>query len=163
MSFESRVIFLASIGFAEGMLVGVLITSVLTTMSIGDGTLYLCTPAFTAFVGDPLMAFVVQAVTAGFLGTVAMGTSAVYSIEEWSLLKATLIHFVVTMTTYFLVAFFLRWLSPADIKYNLTIFAILVAVYFMIWLYNFLSYKAQINEINRELKEWKLAEGNNEP
>ena len=158
MNFESRVIFLSSIGFAEGVIVGVIVTAILTTVDMADGTLYLCTPDFTALVGDPLLAFVVQVVVSGLLGVVAMGSSAVYSIEEWSLLKATLIHFVTAMTAFFVVAFFLRWLRPQDIGYNLAIFGILVLVYFLIWLCNFLSYKAQIEEINRELAAWKTEE-----
>ncbi len=152
-----RVVFLSSIGFAIGVIVGVLITAVLTTFSINDGTLYLCVPEFTAFIGDQLMAFMIQVFLSGLLGLICMGTSAMYEIEEWSLLKATLIHYIISMTVYYFTAFFLKWLSPRDIKYNLIIFAALSVVYTFIWLSHYISYKVQITKINRELTAWKAA------
>ena len=157
MDFRSRAVTLAAIGVAEGVIIGVLITATLTSLSMGDGTVYLCTPDFTRFIGDPLLAFVVEAVLSGVLGAVAMGTSAIYYIEEWSIIRATATHFIITMTTYFAVAFFCRWLHPRDIGYNLIIFSILVIVYTFIWLYNYLTSKNDVEEINKELAEWKLA------
>ena len=157
MSFRNRVIFLASIGFALGTLIGTVITAVSATMTYADGTLYLCTKEFNDFIKDPLLAFVVQAVVSGLYGMIAMGGSAVYSIEEWSLLKATVSHFLLTVCCYYITAFFCRWISPANIADCLFMLVLFVIPYLVIWLSSYLSYRSQIMEINRELMEMKAA------
>ena len=84
-----------------------------------------------------------------------MGLSAVYSIEEWSLLKATVTHATAVFLMFFLTGFFLRWFSMDDIAGVIITTLIYVLMYIVIWLKNYLSYKAQIEEINRELAVWK--------
>jgi hypothetical protein len=160
MSFAGRFTFFALIGFALGVIIGVLVTATITTFVISDGTLYLCVPEFTAFVGGNLLtAFVIQAVVSGIYGAAVMGISAVYWIEEWSLLRATVTHFSVTMVSYYLTGFFLRWFSVENVGEWIVMFFICVAIYSIIWFSNYLSYKAQIDEINKELQIWKQATG----
>lgn len=158
MNFKSRVVFLSSLGFALGMLLGTVITAVTSTLEYADGTVYLCTREFNAFVGDPLLAFVIQAVVSGLYGIVGMGGSSVYRIEEWSLLKATVIHFIVTVTCYYITSFFLRWISPADVLDCFIMFMLFLIPYVIIWVSKYFSYKSQIKEINRELVIFKASE-----
>ena len=154
--FIYRFLFLAAIGFALGVMVGVLVTSTVTTLSISDGTLYLCVPEFTEFVGGSMLkAFLIETVTCGLYGAIVMGFSAVYGIEEWSLLRATATHFSITIVSYYLTGFFLRWFSVENIAECVIMFVICVVIYLIIWITNYLSYKAQIEEINKELAIWK--------
>ena len=83
MNFKSRVIFLSSMGFALGMMIGTIITAVTATMEYADGTVYLCSKEFNDFIGNPLLAFVIQALVSGLYGMIGMGGSSVYYIEEW--------------------------------------------------------------------------------
>ena len=81
-----------------------------------------------------------------------MGVTVVYKIEEWSIFKATAVHFIATVSMYFLVSGFLRWFSPfIDPMEFFIMLAIFVVVYVMIWLFNYFNFKSQISKINRGL------------
>ena len=163
MNFKNRVIFLSSIGFALGIMLGIIITAVSATMEYADGTLYLCSKEFNAFIGDPLLAFVIQALVTGTYGMIGMGGSSVYYIERWSLLGATVSHFVVTVVCYYITAFFLRWISPSDVFSCFIMFMFFLIPYVIIWTSKYFSYKSQIKEINEGLIAFKASEniGNN--
>ena len=154
-SFSRKVIFLSSIGFSIGVVFCVMLTSILATYSINDGTLYVCSPEFTEAVGNPVLALFIEMFFSGLLGAVCWGLTAVYEIEEWSLLKSTVVHYVTSMAAYFSVAFILRWLPPKDMGANLLWFLIVTAGYIFIWLFNYITYRIQISKINRELKAFK--------
>lgn len=151
MNFKSRVIFLSSLGFFLGMLLGIVITAVSATMEYADGTVYLCSKEFNAFIGDPVLAFLIQALVTGVYGMIGMGGSSVYRIESWSILRATVSHFIVTVTCYYITAFFLRWISPANVSDCFIMFMLFLIPYVMIWLCQYLSYRSQIEEINKGL------------
>ena len=158
MNFKNRVIFLSSIGFALGIMLGIIITAVSATMEYADGTLYLCSKEFNAFIGDPLLAFVIQALVTGIYGMIGMGGSSVYYIERLSLLGATVSHFIVTVGFYYITAFFLRWISPSNILDCLIMFMFFLIPYVIIWVSKYLSYKSQIKEINEGLITFKAAD-----
>jgi len=158
MNFKSRVIFLSSLGFALGMMLGTVITAVTATMEYADGTVYLCSKEFNAFIGDPLLAFVIQALVSGIYGMIGMGGSSVYYIENWSILRATVSHFIATVSCYYMTAFFLRWISPSAVSDCLFMLILFIIPYLIIWLSKYLSYKSQINEINKELIVLKASE-----
>ena len=158
MNFKSRVIFLSSMGFALGMMIGTIITAVTTTMEYADGNVYLCSKEFNAFIGNPLLAFVIQALVSGTYGMIGMGGSSVYYIERWSILRATVTHFIITVSCYYMTAFFLRWISPSSVSDCFIMFIFFLIPYLMIWLSKYLAYKSQINEINKELIVLKASE-----
>lgn len=159
MDLRSRAVVLSSFGFALGMLLGVVITSISVTLSMEDGKVYLCVPEFTRFIGNELTAFLIQAILSGVYGAVGMGVSVVYSIEKWSLVKASVVHFFATVSMYFLVSGFLRWFSPfINPLESLIMLAIFVAIYVMIWSFNYISYKIQISKINMRLNRLKNGE-----
>ena len=153
MSFKQRVIMLSSIGFGMGVIAGTIIAAFTGTLSRADGTLYLCAPEFVEAVGDPLTAFTIQAIALGFQGVLAMGGSAVYSIEKWSILRCTLTHYIAVMAGIYILAFTLRWFSVSDVRSIVIMFVILTPPYFLIWLINYISYKSELKKINDELEE----------
>ena len=64
--------------------------------------------------GNELAAFLLQAIVSGVYGAVGMGASTVYWIEEWSIVKATVVHFIATISMFLLTSGFLKWSSPAN-------------------------------------------------
>lgn len=155
MSLKNRAVLMSSLGFALGMLIGIVVTAVTTTISLQDGTLHLCAPEFNEFVGDELTAFIIQALVSGVYGAIGLGGSTVYQIEDWSVLKATCVHFAFTVTAYFLTGGFLRWFSPLNVQDDLIMLGIFIAAYVAIWLSHYFAYKIQIEEINKELLQLK--------
>ncbi len=155
MKFRDRVVLLSSLGFALGMLSGVIITAMISTASVGDGSLHLFAPEFLEAVGDPVIAFFIQALAVGIYGMIAFGGSSVYYIEEWSELKATLVHFPITVISYYVTGFALRWFSVNNLTECFVVFLIFVVLYVMIWLGHYFYYRSQIETINRELASFK--------
>ncbi len=151
MTLRYRIVLFSAIGFALGMFLGEVITAVLSTSAMADGTLHLCAPEFEAYIGDDLTAFIIQAIVTGIYGAIGMGGSSVYWIEEWSILKATVVHFCMTIVVYFLTAGYLRWFSPLNIADDFLMLGIFLTVYVMIWLSYYLVETIQIKEINKGL------------
>lgn len=87
-------------------------------------------------------------------GALSMGSSAVYDIEEWSILRATVTHFVIVFASFNIIALPLGWFSFGSIEYWI-IHAVMIVVYFLIWLIQYLIYKHKVKELNRELEKWK--------
>ena len=108
MNFKNAFILNFSIGFSAGMLICTIITSAITTITINDGNTYFCNPAFSSMIGHELLAFIVQSVVSGFFGAICMGGTVVYDIEKWSILKATITHFFITIISFFATATFLN-------------------------------------------------------
>ncbi len=87
-------------------------------------------------------------------GAAAMGGQVVYEIEDWGLTRATLTHFAITLGGFCLLWYLLGLFRPGDLVFWI-ILASYVAAYFIIWLIQFLSYKRQIRQMNKELQKWK--------
>ncbi len=155
MKFIQKIKFLSAMGFSIGVVFCVLLTTILATSIVNDGSLYVCAPEFTEAVGNPILALFMEMIISGLLGAVCWGLTAVYDIEEWSLIKSTAVHYVISISAYFCVAFILRWLSPADMSSNILWFLIVTGGYVCIWLFNYIGYRIQISQINRNLKDLK--------
>lgn len=132
----------AGIGFILGILVGM---GFLLPYGIG---------AYCAAHGVGRMAL--HLAMSGLLGVVNMGSTTIYTLEHWSLLRCTLTHFLIAMSCMCLIGFTMGWFDPRE-PVTLWMLAICVVVYFIIWLIMYLLYKRQIRRINAALKDWKRA------
>ena len=157
---KKMVISLLYIGFSLGFILGVILTSVIVTLYCSDGSLHLYAPGFSKVIRNPLAAFLILSLTCGILGMVMVGSMAFYEIEEWDLLKATLIHFLLSVAGFYLTAFFLRWFSPANTSAVCTSLLMFITVYTGIWFSQYLSYRTQIKEINQKLYLKKAGQKN---
>ena len=93
-------------------------------------------------------------VVCGIYGAFAMGSSVVYEIEHWSITRCTVIHFLSVFIAYTIVGLSQRWFSLNDPEYYI-IMAVMIAVYFIIWLVQYMKYKRQVDLLNENLREWK--------
>ena len=93
-------------------------------------------------------------VISGIYGAVAMGSSIVYDVEKWSITRATATHFLLVFALYFLLVISMGWFSLSDPVFWIVV-GTMVAVYILIWLLQYLSYRRQIREMNDELIKWK--------
>ena len=90
----------------------------------------------------------------GIVGAINVGTTTIYSLERWGVLRCTLVHFCIVMATLCAVGFAMGWFSRRD-PATLWVLAACVIAYFIIWLINYLVYKRQIRQINEALGPWK--------
>ena len=129
---------------AIGMILGIF---------IGAGFWYLM-PGEAPETSTSLNAMMLHLLLSGVLGMVANGSSVIYEIEEWSIVRATITHFIIAMGVFYVIAFTLRWFSPADPACWI-MSAILVIVYFTIWMVQSLIFKHKVKRMNEELRKWK--------
>ena len=155
MKNSQRFIMLSFLGFAIGVITGTVISTLLGTLSVGDGEMHLCPDALIQVVGNPIIAFVVQAVVSGIFGVLAIGGTFVYGIEEWGLVKCTAIHYFLVMGGYIVTSLFLRWFTLKDIVPILCMIAGMTVGYVIIWFINYMAYKSQLDQINKKLDELK--------
>ena len=101
-----------------------------------------------------LGALMLHLLLSGVLGMVANGSSVIYEIEEWSIVRATIIHFIIAMGIFYVIAFTLGWFSPSDPACWI-MSAIMVFVYFVIWMVQSLVFKHKVKRMNEELRKWK--------
>lgn len=135
----------AAIGFVAGVLVGLGILAVSSAVH-----------AFFAKNGAGQLARYLA--MSGLLGAINEGTTTIYSLERWGLLRCTLTHFAIAMTTICAVGFSCGWFSIGD---PLTLWILLseTVAYFIIWLVMYLRCKREIRQINEALKGWKNSQG----
>ena len=151
MNIKKTILQLLYIGFTLGFFIGVIATALIVTIVTGDGNLHLYTSNFEQAISNPLAAFLIHSITCGILGMVITGAVTIYEIDDWDLLPATIVHFFVILSSFYSTAFFLRWFSPANTKAVSISFAMFIINYTVIWISQYLSYKAQIKEINQKL------------
>ena len=90
----------------------------------------------------------------GLYGAAALGSSVVYEIEKWSIARATATHFLLVFVPYFLIAIAMGWFRLDDPVFWIMIAAMVIG-YVFIWLFQFLSCRRKIREMNEDLKKWK--------
>ena len=90
----------------------------------------------------------------GIYSAVVTGSSIVYDIEEWSIARATATHFLLSFSLYFLLVLSMGWFRLDDPVFWIVI-AVMAVIYVLIWLFQYLSYKRKIREMNHDLKIWK--------
>ena len=139
------------IGFLTGSLAGILMTTYLTSLGADDGMVYCYVPELAEAVGDNLLAFTLTVIVSGLYGMAGVGCTIFYSFEKWSLLKATVLHFLVPCGAFYITGFILRWWSPCVLADNLFMLGFFVLVYFIIWIANYYSLKGRIRRINRKM------------
>ncbi len=140
--FWKRTAFWGSVGFILGILVGLVILS-------ASGIGAYCARNGTAY-------FALYLATSGVLGAINMGTATIYSLERWGLLRCTLTHFCVAMTTLCVVGFSMGWLSLND-PTTRWILAFSVVAYFIVWAIMCWMYRRKIRRINAALKGWQAS------
>lgn len=80
----------------------------------------------------------------------ALGSDLIFSAEEWSITKRTVIHFVVTILGFTFLACLSGWfpIEPAPIFGFILIF---IVVYMIIWSINMLHARHTVNQLNQHL------------
>ena len=142
--FWKKTAILAAVGFILGILVG------MGFLLIGGSGIY--------FEMNGANRTALYLALSGLLGAVNMGPVTIYSLERWGLLRCTLTHFFISMSSVCAVGFTLGWLSLRD-PFTVWMLAGCVVAYFIIWFIMYALYKRQIRRMNEALKRWKDEQG----
>ena len=126
-----KAVLLGALGFVLGVMIGVILT-------LTDSA-------------DDLRAAFPYILVCGIPGCIAMGSSVIYDIEEWSLARATVTHFLITFVSYYAIALPLGWFRLGDSLFWIITVSML-AGYVIVWWIMYLSYKRQIRRMNDKLR-----------
>ncbi|HHX53352.1 MAG TPA: DUF3021 domain-containing protein [Clostridiales bacterium] len=118
---------------------------------IGDGTFHPVVPALAEALGNELNAVAVQAVVSLVYGAIFGGSSAIWLIEDWSILKQTAVHFAVVVGVTLPVAYFMRWMHRS-VTGVLSYVGLFAAIYAVIWLAQYTATRKKVDELNKGLK-----------
>ena len=136
------------IGFLIGSVVGNIIA--LHPFLFGSKDLTLVSPALTEKLGSAVSAFLIQTLLSGLLGAVSFAGMLFYDRDDWPMILSAVIHWLLIMLFYFPIALYCGWISE-DPREMLIMALIMTAAYVLIWLFMFLHYRKQAEELNQEL------------
>lgn len=139
------------LGAPLGLAVGFAITIIVSLVK-GDGIYYPVVPALEAAMGSELKAVVVQAVVLMLYGAIWAGSSVIWELDGWSILRQSLTHLLITSLATLPVAYFMHWMDHSlmgFVKY----FGIFLLIYLVIWLSQYSSMKKRISELNAKVRE----------
>lgn len=150
---KNRIIKLALIGFPVGIVIGFVITLIISAC-IGDGFYYPVTPEFISLMGNELNAVILQTVLCGIIGSGFAMASVIWDIDSWSLAKQSAIYFLIACIIMFPIAYITNWMKHS-IAGVLSYVGIFVVIFVIAWLVQYLSWKRKIKRMNDCFKKDK--------
>ena len=137
------------LGFPIGVFIG---ESIIIVSSLILGAY---TPVMAQLVeqtGGVLSAVMTQYVLSGILGAAFAGASCIWEMQDWSLLKQTAIHLVVSVAVMFPVAW-LAWWMPHSAMGVLIYVAIFLVLYAVMYVVNYLFWRARVRKMDRYIQQ----------
>ncbi len=152
-----RKIILRSIsGFPVGVAIGYWITIALSLIW-GDGSYEPCVPELTKVMGSEIAAVTLQTVLCGVLGAGFAGSSVIWEVDSWSIVKQTRIYFTVTSLTMLPIAYFAYWMEHSVVGL-LSYFGIFVLIFAFFWIVQVAIGKHNVKKMNENLHNVKRDE-----
>jgi hypothetical protein len=142
----------ALLGFPLGIALGT-VFMLIESFLYGDGQLYPVAPAMLSWMPSELIATFWQFMLCGILGSSFAGASAFFQIEQWSLAKQTVAHFLVLSVSMTTVSTLCGWNSPLGPNlWAAALFMVtFVVLYIIIWIGIFLYWRNWIKKVNSKL------------
>lgn len=137
-----------------GLLGGIVISYLITigiSLVIGDGSYYPCVPNLIERFGNEVTAIIIQTVLSAVLGAGFAGSSIIWEMDEWSLLKQTSIYFGIVSVLMMTVAYICEWMEHS-VKGILSYFGIFFAIFIVIWIVQYLIWKIRISKIKEGIQ-----------
>ena len=94
------------------------------------------------------MELIRQITGAALMGAIAVGGSVVYEIEGWGLMKATLVHYSLSLSSFLTASYLLDWFYTKILLITLIVYTL---VYALIWFMEYYQWKKEISRMNSDL------------
>lgn len=137
----------APIGLAISNLIAIVISVI-----VGDGRFYAVAPELIADYGTEINAVLLQTICSLLYGAAWAGASIIWEVDNWSILRQTITHLIICSLCTFPIAYFMRWMNHS-IFGVLSYFGIFFAIYFIIWMSQYMAIKKRIQQINSEVQK----------
>lgn len=140
-------------GAQLGIIIG-LFWSLVFNYMYNSSAYYTSSPVFYEKFNRPLNAVLVSIVLWGAMGLVFSLGSIVFTFDSWSLLKRTVINFVIYYCGFTPLAILAGWF-PLNAYWLIMFTLIFIGIYIIIWGFNAINMRKQITEINQSIKKSK--------
>ena len=138
-----------------GLLGGIVISYLITigiSIAMGDGSYYPCVPSLIERFGNEVTAIIMQTVLSAVLGAGFAGSSIIWEMDEWSLLKQTSIYFGIVSVLMMTIAYICEWMEHS-VKGILSYFGIFVAIFIAVWIVQYLIWKVRVSRIKEKIQK----------
>ena len=139
----------AILGFIYGVFIGQTIL-ILESLFMRDGNFYFVSKSLLDLTGTKIAAVIVQYFMTGLLGTTFAATTVIFEMDNWSLLKQTILHFVITSIVMYIAGFLCGWF-PHKLSSTLIWFGIFIVIYVIFWISFSSYYKNKVKKMNEAL------------
>ena len=139
---------------ALGALIGVFISvaiSIYVSALYGGGEYFAYATGLAEDFGSELNAVIVQTALSMVLGAMWGGVSVCWDIESWSLLRATVTHFLISAPVSVLIAYVLRWMHERSVVGIIVYLGVFAIIYAIIWLISYSIIKYRLKAANAKL------------
>ena len=139
----------AILGFIYGVFIGQTIL-IIESLFMRDGNFYAVSASLLELAGTKIAAVIIQYFLTGIIGLTFASTTVIFEMDEWSLLRQTIIHFIITSIVMYVAGFLCGWF-PHTVGSTLAWFGVFVVVYLIFWVCFSLYYKNKVKKINDAL------------
>lgn len=146
MKIFKKIINASCLGIAIGVILSVIFSSIL-----GQGEYMPSTPTFMELFTTPVRAMASSIILWALMGNVFYFSESIFKQEQWSLLKMSLLHYLVTLICFFPLAYLAGWF-PHNILWIASFLLMYTGIYLIIYLGNYLSTWLEIKKINQKVK-----------
>lgn len=139
----------AIMGFMYGVFIGQTIL-ILESLAMRDGNFYSVTKYLLDLAGTKIAAVIIQYFLTGIIGTTFAATTVIFEIDNWSLLRQTILHFIITSIVMYIAGFLCGWF-PHKLSSTLIWFGIFIVIYVIFWISFSSYYKNKVKKMNEAL------------
>ena len=102
--------------------------------------------------GNEVTAIIIQTVLSAVLGAGFAGSSIIWEMDEWSLLKQTSIYFGIVSVLMMTIAYICEWMEHS-VKGVLSYFGIFFAIFIVVWIVQYLIWKVRVSKIKEGIQK----------
>ncbi|MBO4638419.1 MAG: DUF3021 domain-containing protein [Treponema sp.] len=139
----------AVLGFIYGVFIGQTIL-IIESLFMRDGNFYAVSASLLELAGTKIAAVIIQYFLTGIIGLTFASTTVIFEMDEWSLLRQSITHFIITSIVMYIAGFLCGWF-PHTVGSTLVWFGVFVVVYLIFWVCFSLYYKNKVKKINDAL------------
>ena len=139
----------AVLGFIYGVFIGQTIL-IIESLFMRDGNFYAVSASLLELAGTKIAAVIIQYFLTGIIGLTFASTTVIFEMDEWSLLRQTITHFIITSIVMYVAGFLCGWF-PHTVGSTLVWFGVFVVVYLIFWICFSLYYKNKVKKMNEAL------------
>ncbi len=150
---KKKIFLRCAMGFPIGITIGYFITIILS-FAFGNGYYSPCVPELIDVMGNEINAVLLQAFLCGILGIGFAGSSLIWELEDWSIVKQTGIYFLIVSAVMMPVAYLNYWMEHSIFGF-FCYFGIFFLIFVVIWIAEFTFLKRNVRKLNENLHKPK--------